>query len=89
MFDPENREQEAGYEVVAENRIKFAILTVLLTRRLPTARSRSVPDGPPIKPGTSGGPTAGDRFPQSVRDEAFEENPTSTCVYCRREGNSG
>lgn len=36
---------------------------------------------PEIKPGSSGGPTAGQRFPQSVRDEAFDENP-GTCVYC-------
>lgn len=37
-----------------------------------------------IKPGTSGGATAGKPFPKSVRDEALEENP-STCVFCRRE----
>ena len=42
--------------------------------------------GPPIKAGTSGGPTAGQRFSQGVREEAFAENPTKTCVFCRREG---
>jgi len=39
---------------------------------------------PGIKPGSAGGPTAGDAFPQSVRADALAENP-STCVYCRME----
>ncbi|PWW67116.1 RHS repeat-associated protein [Actinokineospora spheciospongiae] len=39
---------------------------------------------PGIKPGSSGGPTAGKRFPESVRQQALKENP-STCVYCRME----
>lgn len=42
--------------------------------------------GPKIKPGTSGGDTAGQKFPQSVRDEALAEDPTQTCVYCGKEG---
>jgi RHS repeat-associated protein len=43
--------------------------------------------GPPrIKAGSSGGATAGERFTQGVRQEAFAENPTKTCVYCAREG---
>lgn len=41
---------------------------------------------PTIKPGSAGGDTAGDRFPQRVREEAFDEDPTRTCVYCRRPG---
>lgn len=41
---------------------------------------------PPIKPGSSGGETAGRRFPESVRQQAFEENPGRICVYCRRPG---
>jgi hypothetical protein len=41
---------------------------------------------PPIKPGSAGGPTAGKRFPQDVKDQAYKENPTRTCVYCRRPG---
>jgi hypothetical protein len=36
---------------------------------------------PCIKPGSSGGETAGKRFPQSVKDQALQENP-DTCVYC-------
>jgi len=39
---------------------------------------------PGIKAGESGGETAGRAFPQSVRDAALGENP-STCVYCRME----
>lgn len=38
----------------------------------------------PIKPGTSGGPTSGRPFPQSIRSQAFDENPAGTCVYCHR-----
>lgn len=53
---------------------------------LPNSDQGSAPGGPPIKAGASGGPTAGQRFPQAVREEAFRENPTKTCVYCRREG---
>lgn len=41
---------------------------------------------PPIKPGSSGGPTAGRRFPESVRQQAFNENPGSVCVFCRMPG---
>lgn len=37
---------------------------------------------PEIKAGASGGATAGKAFPQSVRKEALDENP-STCVFCR------
>src|SRR5690625_6559541 len=40
----------------------------------------------PIKTGSAGGSTAGQRFPQSVREQAFHENPSRTCVFCRREG---
>lgn len=39
---------------------------------------------PTIKPGASGGATAGKRFPESVRRQALDENP-STCMYCRME----
>lgn len=42
---------------------------------------------PAIKPGSSGGPTAGQRFPGSVREEVLQDNP-STCVYCRMETDS-
>lgn len=41
-------------------------------------------DVPLIKPGAAGGETAGRVFPQSVRQQALAENP-STCVYCRME----
>jgi RHS repeat-associated protein len=37
---------------------------------------------PSIKPGSAGGETAGKSFPQSVRQQALDENP-DTCVYCR------
>jgi len=39
---------------------------------------------PPIKVGSAGGPTAGQRFPQSVRDQVFAENPNRYCVFCRQ-----
>jgi len=41
---------------------------------------------PLIKTGTSGGPTAGKNFPESVRQAAFDENPSKTCVFCRQPG---
>lgn len=41
---------------------------------------------PGIKPGSAGGATAGQRFPESVRDAAKAENPTATCVFCKRPG---
>ena len=37
-----------------------------------------------FKAGSAGGETAGKVFPQAVKDAAKAENPTSTCVYCRR-----
>lgn len=39
-----------------------------------------------IKTGTFGGPTTGKRFPQSVRQQAFDENPSRICVFCQMEG---
>ena len=47
---------------------------------------RSVPSGPTIKTGDAGGPTAGQRFPESIRDETFTKDPTKTCVYCGQPG---
>ena len=41
---------------------------------------------PKIKPGSAGGDTAFQKFPKSIKDAAKAENPTSTCVFCRREG---
>ena len=43
-------------------------------------------EAPTIKAGSSDGLTAGQRFPARVRQEAFAENPTKTCVFCGREG---
>lgn len=46
-----------------------------------------VPEGQifaPIKAGSVGGPTAGQRFPESVRQQAFAEN--NLCVFCRGVG---
>lgn len=42
---------------------------------------------PLIKAGSSGGETAGKAFPQSIRQQALDENP-STCVYCHMETDS-
>jgi len=39
-----------------------------------------------VKPGSAGGATAGQRFPEPVRNAAKAENPTATCVYCKMEG---
>ena len=39
-------------------------------------------DPPAIKPGSAGGPTAGDPFPNSVKAATLDGNP-DTCVYCR------
>src|SRR6185295_3104447 len=41
---------------------------------------------PRIKPGSAFGPTAGQRFSESVRAAAKAENPTATCVFCQRAG---
>jgi len=43
-----------------------------------------VPEGgafAPIKVGSAGGPTAGQRFTEAIRQEAFAEN--NVCVFCR------
>jgi RHS repeat-associated protein len=42
---------------------------------------------PAIKAGSSGGPTAGQKFPASVRQEELGNNP-STCVYCHMDTDS-
>jgi RHS repeat-associated protein len=41
---------------------------------------------PEIKAGSAGGDTAGKVFSNPVKDAAKAENPTATCVYCRRPG---
>jgi uncharacterized protein RhaS with RHS repeats len=41
---------------------------------------------PQIKLGSSGGPTAGQRFSQQTKMEVIAENNTRTCVYCRQPG---
>jgi RHS repeat-associated protein len=48
------------------------------------ASGRLTNDVARIKPGSSGGVTAGQGFPSSVRRQALEENP-KTCVFCRME----
>lgn len=45
-----------------------------------------VPTSPKIKTGSAGGPTAGKSFPDSVRKQAFDEDPTKTCVWCGMPG---
>jgi hypothetical protein len=52
----------------------------------PRGATPAAGEEPAIKAGATGGPTAGKRFSQGTRDEAFAENPTKTCVFCRREG---
>jgi filamentous hemagglutinin len=43
--------------------------------------------GPPkIKQGSSGGATAGRRLPESVKRETKADDPSRTCVFCRRAG---
>jgi hypothetical protein len=64
--------------------VNFA--TVGLSPNYGAVMARRLKDCPQIKPGVSGGETAGKVFPQSVRRQAFAENSTQTCVYCRREG---
>ena len=48
------------------------------------ATSAAEAGAPFIKAGSAGGTTAGKVFPQSIRQQALAENP-STCVYCRME----
>jgi len=40
-----------------------------------------------IKPGSSGGPSAGKPFSQGVRQQVLDDNP-STCVYCHMDTDS-
>ena len=40
----------------------------------------------PIKPGTQGGPTAGQAFSKPVKAAAHAENPEGICVYCHMRG---
>ncbi|MDP3391772.1 MAG: RHS repeat-associated core domain-containing protein [Methylococcaceae bacterium] len=47
------------------------------------ARATNVPT---IKLGSADGITAGQRFPESVKNAAKAENPTATCVFCQMEG---
>ena len=44
---------------------------------------------PEIKSGSAGGSSAGQNFPGRVKAAARTENPTGTCVYCRRSGTAG
>jgi hypothetical protein len=61
------------------------IAQAVAARRAGSAAARAVDDvGRAIKPGSSGGPSAGQRFPSSVRQQALSDNP-NTCVYCRME----
>jgi hypothetical protein len=46
--------------------------------------TNTVDDFAGIKPGSSGGPSAGKPFSQAVRQEELANNP-STCVYCHME----
>jgi len=39
-----------------------------------------------IKLGASGGPTGGQQFSNDVRQQAFDDDPTQTCVYCQTPG---
>jgi RHS repeat-associated protein len=57
-----------------------------LTKFAKYARKADNVPSPRIKPGSSGGPTAGRRFSPSVKEAAKAENPAKTCVYCNREG---
>jgi RHS repeat-associated protein len=49
--------------------------------------NRLTDPGPLIKPGASGGPSAGRGFSAAVKQQALSENP-NTCVYCRMQTNS-
>lgn len=48
------------------------------------AKVRGAPKPSPIKPGASGGPTAGKDFSKAVKDQAKKENASGKCVYCRQ-----
>jgi hypothetical protein len=41
---------------------------------------------PPIKTGSAFGSGQGKRFSKTIKKAAKAENPTKTCVYCRRPG---
>jgi uncharacterized protein RhaS with RHS repeats len=43
---------------------------------------------PRLKAGSAGGPLAGKRFSKAIGDAARAENPTRTCVFCRRPGSA-
>jgi filamentous hemagglutinin len=39
-----------------------------------------------IKPGATGGSSAGKLFSDKIKERAYQEDPTTTCVYCGRVG---
>jgi RHS repeat-associated protein len=49
------------------------------------AKGVSKPNG--LKPGSTKGNKTGYGFPDSVRNQHLQDEPTQTCVYCGREGN--
>jgi RHS repeat-associated protein len=76
-------EQQAGIIFAFSSSAALADATLFAYESIP----RPVrPIHPKIKPGSAGGPSAGKRFPESVKRQAFEEDPTRTCVYCGRPG---
>ncbi|MFO0756888.1 MAG: FG-GAP-like repeat-containing protein [Byssovorax sp.] len=68
----------------AVGRVVFTVVAAIVAKKtLAKAQSSAAARA---KPGIAGGPTAGQRFAEGVRQEAFAENPSKTCVFCRREG---
>jgi filamentous hemagglutinin len=77
----------AGIKCATSKACRTTVSTVVKAGKEVAKLSKtSKQDFPPIKPGSSGGATAGRGFPKSVRDAAKNENSATTpytCVYCR------
>ncbi|MFO0759126.1 MAG: FG-GAP-like repeat-containing protein [Byssovorax sp.] len=75
---------EAGVKVVTVGVATGVALGELGGAAVDAANAGS--SGPEIKTGAAGGPSAGQRFSESVREDAFAKDPSKTCVYCGRPG---
>jgi RHS repeat-associated protein len=87
FFTPSNA-REAVYENAGSTGtitgLSFAAGPFTASRALSVVPEEFVTFVPPIKPGSAGGKSAGGLFPDSIKTQAYAENPGNVCVYCRQ-----
>jgi hypothetical protein len=87
FFTPSNA-REAVYENAGSTGIilgtTFAAAPFSGSRALSVVPEEIAASFPPIKLGSTGGPTAGELFSDSIKTLAYAENPSNICVYCRQ-----